>query len=85
MNPPGYWMNETSGVLRQAVQAYLSGDEMTPDHIAAMRAYLRQWIDSPAWFGPAVPGLRATIDDLTSRGAIRMWLAVAERDGIDPL
>lgn len=26
---PGYWMNETSGVLRPAVKAYLEHDELT--------------------------------------------------------
>lgn len=85
MTGPGYWMHETTGVLRPAVEAYLRGDEMTTDHIAAMRAYLRQWIASPVWSGPAVPGLRAKIDDLISRGAIQMWLAIAEREGLDPL
>ena len=38
-----YWMYETSGVLRPAIEAYFSG-LMTDQHIAAMRAYLRQWI-----------------------------------------
>jgi len=85
MTAPGYWMNETSGVLRPAVQAYLAGAEMSDEQIAAMRAYLRQWIESGLWFGPAVPGLRATVDDLISRETIRMWLRIAEREGIDPL
>lgn len=39
---PGFWMNETSGVLRPAVEAYLRREPMTPNQIAAMRAYLRQ-------------------------------------------
>jgi hypothetical protein len=26
---PGYWMNETSGVLRPAIEAYLNHDELT--------------------------------------------------------
>lgn len=82
---PGYWMHETSGVLRPAVEAYLAGTTMDDAQIAAMRAYLRQWIASPQWYGPAIPGLRAAIDDLTSREAIGMWLRIAERDGIDPL
>lgn len=44
MTGPGYWMNETSGVLRPAVEAYLNGTEMTPGQIVAMRGYLRQWV-----------------------------------------
>ena len=46
---PGYWMHEISGVLAPAVKAYLTGGAMTPGQIAAMRAYVRQWIDAPIW------------------------------------
>lgn len=48
-NAPGYWMDETSGVLRPAVEAYLHGRDMTPEEIVAMRAYLRQWIMATTW------------------------------------
>lgn len=82
---PGYWMNETSGVLRPAVEAYLRNETMTPEHIAAMRAYLRQWIMAPAWMGPEVDELRASLDGLTTRGAITAWLDQAMDAGIDPL
>jgi len=82
---PGYWMNETSGVLRPAVEAYLKGEPMTREQIAAMRAYLRQWMASPDWRGRRVAFLRRAIDDLTSREAIASWLAIADEEGIDPL
>ena len=42
---PGYWMNETSGVLRPAIEAYLLEKDMTAQQIAAMRAYIRQWME----------------------------------------
>lgn len=60
---PGYWEHETSGVLRPAVTAYLRGDAMTPDHVAAMRAYLRQWI-AGGWVSAdgEVAELRASVD-----------------------
>ena len=85
MSVPGYWMHETSGVLRPAVEAYISGGAMTPEQIAAMRAYLRQWIAAPAWAGSKVRFLRRAIDSLTSREAIRSWLTIANEAGIDPL
>jgi hypothetical protein len=85
MNLPGYWMNETSGVLRPAVEAYLAGEDMTPQQVAALRAYLRQWIADARWLGPVVPGLRAAIDDPIDRKTIHMWLRIAESEGIDPL
>jgi hypothetical protein len=91
---PGYWIHETTGVLRPAVQAYLFHEPMTEQHIAAMLAYLRQWIESSAWdanpFGGSeyrdrLAELRAETYGLTSREAIDSWLAKAESIGIDPL
>lgn len=90
MSAPGYWINETSGLLRPAVEAYLSGSEMTPGQIATMRAYLRQWINAPVWdlnpYGSdALDGLRDGIDSLHSRAQIETWLDKALDVGIDPL
>jgi hypothetical protein len=83
---PGYWMNETSGVLRPAIEAYFAHAEMTPGQIAAMRAYLRQWINAPAWQGDAkLDALRGAVNGLTDRRSIRAWLDQAEDMGIDPL
>jgi hypothetical protein len=91
---PGYWMYETSGVLRPAIEAFLRGEPLTEAHIAAMRAYLRQWICAPVWdtnphAGPEehawLARMRARIDDLTSRKAITNWLDDATDDGMDPL
>jgi hypothetical protein len=84
MTTPGYWMYETSGVLRPAVEAYLRDDPMTGAQIAAMRAYLRQWIAGD-WHGDGVKELRAAIDGLTSKVAIERWLDQAARLSIDPL
>jgi len=82
---PGFWMYETTGALRPAVEAYLNGEQMTGEQIAAMRAYLRQWIADTAWTGMAVTNLREAIDRLDSRGAINAWLELADQIGIDPL
>jgi hypothetical protein len=82
---PKYWMYETSGVLTPAIKAYLDGKMMTPKQIAAMRAYLRQWISSPVWAGPEIDGLRDAIGSLTSRKQIERWLDRALDVGMDPL
>lgn len=82
---PNYWMNETSGVLRSAVEAYLRGRTMTPMQIEALRTYLRQWIMGPWWPSDRLDELRQGVDDLTSRQAISGWLAKADKLGIDPL
>jgi len=94
MSGPGYWMYETSGLLRPAIAAYLNGAPMTEADIAAMRAYLRQWIGAPVWdtnphAGPEerawLAQMRARIDGLASREAISAWLHDAIVGGIDPL
>jgi len=83
---PGFWKDEESGVLLPAIEAYLNSEPMTPDQIAAMRAYLRQWVNAPGWVGGvALDNLRAGVDQLTSVEMIRAWVALAEQIGIDPL
>ncbi len=81
----GFWMNETSGVLRPAVEAYLNGEELTPEQIVILRAYLRQWMAGPWYPSPALDALRAGIDRLVDRRSIDDWLDVALEEGIDPL
>lgn len=94
MQGPGYWMNETSGVLRPAVEAYLVGAALTGEQIAALRGYLRQWIGAPAWDRNPYAGeperqwlahMRAGVDQLTSRQAIDEWIEEASANGLDPL
>jgi len=85
MPEPGYWMHETSGVLRPAIVAFLEGGAMSAEHVRTVRAYLRQWINAPCWAGDDVEHLRAGIDGLTSPAAIREWLREAYNIGIDPL
>jgi hypothetical protein len=85
---PGFWMYETTGVLRPAVEAYLADQEMTGEQIAAMRAYLRQWINAP-WGGGRdeddIDKLRARINKLVTRAALHDWIMLACDAGIDPL
>jgi hypothetical protein len=81
---PGYWMNETSGVLRRAVLAYLFGAEMTPEDLAAMRAYLRQWMAAD-WQTPMLDVLRTQIGEIGTRRDVDRWLNRAMDAGVDPL
>lgn len=82
---PGYWMNEQSGVLDPVVRRYIAGDELRPLEVAAMRAYLRQWIDAPGFIGPAVDDLRRRVEHLATTAQVRDWLDDALDAGIDPL
>lgn len=94
MSAPGYWMHETSGVLRPAVEAFLRREALTGEQIAALRAYLRQWIMAPAWDQnphatetdrEILADLRARIGSLVTRRRIDLWLYDALVVGIDPL
>jgi hypothetical protein len=82
---PGYWTNETSGVLHAAVGAYLFSDTLSAEQIAALRAYFRQWIAAPGFSGPKIEALRQTVDGLTTLDAIDDWLDLAIEAGVDPL
>lgn len=85
MDVPGHWMNETSGVLRPAIEAYLFRRPLSGENIAAIRAYLRQWIAAPGFQGCAIEALRQSVDGLISVRAIDDWLELAEHAGVDPL
>ena len=82
---PGYWQNESSGVLRPAVEAYLAGGEMTAGQIRAMRAYCRMWINAPGFLGPRVELLRNFVDGIVDRETLAKWLDHACEAGCDPL
>ena len=91
MSEPFYWMYESSGILRPVVRAYLRGAQLSPQDVATMRAYLRQWIFADAWDqnpygdGTELAGLRDMIQSLNSTAQIREWLRRATEMGMDPL
>ena len=82
---PKFWQYETSGVLKPVVIAYLEGTPLTDRDIAIMRAYLKQWVDSPVWSGPPIYALRVNVRKIRSRDDINTWLEAALDAGIDPL
>lgn len=87
-------MNETSGVLRAAVEAYLDGRDLNPEDVAALRAYCRQWIYFPVWdqnphanFEDYVwlSMMRADVELLIDRATITNWMHRAANAGLDLL
>lgn len=79
---PGYWMDETSGVLVPAVVAYLHGKPLTDAQVGAMRAYLRQWI----WGDfRGADELRTSVERIQTREDIKRWIDLATDLGMDPL
>lgn len=91
---PRYWMHETSGVLAPVIRAYLNRLPFGPVEVATMRAYLRQWINSPTWdMNPHIDEngkarlemLRQMIPEIRTRENVDQWLQIAMEAGIDPL
>jgi hypothetical protein len=81
---PNHWRNEASGVLRPVVEAYLLGADMTPEQIAIMRVYLRQFMQA-GWTGDGVPKLRRDVETLRTRADVEAWMRRANAMDIDPL
>jgi hypothetical protein len=84
-HPPGYWMRETSGILRPIIERYLDGESLNSHQLAVMRGYLRQWIYAEGFFGPDVAWLRAHVGDVTDMHTLHIWLERALEAGVCPL
>jgi hypothetical protein len=87
-------MRETTGQLRPVVESYLRGGMLDRTQLRIMRAYLRQWIESPAWdknphktedVRKYLTELRAGVSDIDSMERLEQWLISAVAAGIDPL
>lgn len=94
MTAPNYWMNETSGVLKPAMERYLYNVPLALEDVGAIRAYLRQWVRAEAWDqnpysdenGRALlANLRELVDSIHDRAGIDTWLDLALELGMDPL
>lgn len=79
----GYWMHETSGVLKPVVEKYLRHEKLSPGDIVIMRAYLRQWIEADGFKDGEI--LRDTVRSITTQRELEDWLDDAMAVGIDPL
>jgi hypothetical protein len=90
---PKYWMYESSGVLKPAVEKYLNGKWLTRAELGAMKAYLRQWVDSPSWdLSPVteddrteLQSLRLRVADIHTAGDMQEAIDVMIELGMDPL
>lgn len=82
---PGYWMYETTGLLRPVIEDLVHGKPLSPPQIELMRQYLHQWVYADGFFGPEVDQLRLSVLAITTRADIDRWIAQAIKVGIDPL
>jgi hypothetical protein len=92
---PKYWRDEIGGQLAAAVRTYLDNpDALTMRDIAFLRAYFRQWVNSPAWdMNPhhdansraTLAVLRGAVPTIASARDVQAWLNSATEAGLDPL
>lgn len=80
---PLYWMNETTGVLRSAVIAFLDNNA-TEKQIELVIAYCKAWVDCQVWKGN-LAGIRESIREVKTSDELRRWIHEALDEGIDPL
>lgn len=51
--PPRFWMEETTGALNEAVDAYMNGERLSAEQINVIKVYLRQFIERAKLAGAA--------------------------------
>lgn len=88
---PRYWREEVSAIVANAVETYLSGEELTERQLQLMRLYLGQWVSAPIWdqnphgAPPELADLRKSVFSLENRAQIHDGIWQAMEAGIDPL
>ena len=66
--PPRFWMEETTGILNDAVETYMNGEKLSPAQLTAIKVYLRQYVERAMLAGPAnKPKLLQKLDKLKNR------------------
>ena len=92
---PLYWMDEMTGELPIAVNAYL-GCGLTGENVPAptnaqidlLRDYLTYYINAPCWRweeGNELAELRTKVSGLNTLEAIHKWIVDCLNIGLDPL
>ena len=90
---PKYWQDET-GRLPGAMTRYLRHEPLLEGDVDLIRAYLRQWVESPVWeHNPwmntegaiALATLRATVLGASTKVHIDRCVLMTLEMGMDPL
>jgi hypothetical protein len=90
MGIPLYWMDEQSGELKNAINAYLDhqikGAAVTDGQIELIRDFLEYYVNAPCWQGEEeLAYLRLAVREVRSAKAIAEWIDKAKALGMDPL
>ncbi|GAC1383843.1 MAG: hypothetical protein NVSMB42_01060 [Herpetosiphon sp.] len=69
--PPRFWMEETTGTLAEAVEAYLNGERLRLPQLAVIKIYLKQFVERAVLTGDAkIPLLHSKIDRIKTAGDV---------------
>lgn len=87
---PVYWRDEQSGVLAEAVNAYLDhvvdkAPAPTQEQFDLLKDYCDYWAHARCWTGEGLEDLRRQIKAVTTVDGLRGWLRAALDECIDPL
>lgn len=83
--PPHFWMQETTGVLAEAVEAYLDSEPLTPRSVELIRLYLKQYLERAVLTGDAKRALLLQrAQTLSNAAAIEEFAEEVAEYGIEP-
>ena len=72
--PPRFWMEETTGALNEAVDAYMNGERLSAGQINVLKIYLRQFLERAKRAGaPSKRLLLSKIDKLSKVSEIERF------------
>lgn len=52
-HPPHFWMTEQTGKLSEAMEEYFAGQKLSPQALALIKLYLRQYLERAMMTGDA--------------------------------
>lgn len=72
--PPRFWMEETTGALSAAVDAYMNGERLSREQLDVIKLYLKQFIERAVLTGDAKKGvLQTRIDKLKTTADVERF------------
>lgn len=83
--PPRFWMEEQTGALADAVEAYMNGERIEGQTLEVLKLYLRQYVERAILTGDAQRGkLLTQVEKLRTTGDIERLADELSEFGAEP-
>jgi hypothetical protein len=83
--PPHFWMTEQTGKLAAAMDDYFAGEALSPEALALIKQYLRQYIERVVMAEASErPKLLTRLDKLRSTRDIESFADELAEYGVEP-